>query len=360
MATPGDGPEVEKPKLLPTDNQDRAATANNQSQGTTHAGNAPNPPDTTQATDVPVTQLTGETDQQALLDTAAKQTTTGADSAHQPSDTTNPERASGADQGSTNSTARNGNKALENAPEHSDDGHASGTIETKDDTPDSKYARSKNLQEPPIAPSQEHSSRVVAPDNGVGSQEATPLAAENPGQEDKAAGPEIQNAGPPQESPSDGLFYSPETSHAPPLAQRSGAAMFPSLSTAQQEQMSWEALAQAEDTIVADTDGLDRANDYMSDGGYESEGFSSGSTSAESSIRDYMFENGRRYHRFREGSYNFPNDDVEQEREDMKHAMIKLLCGQKLHFAPIGDNPQEVLDIGTGTGIWVIESKELH
>ena len=40
----------------------------------------------------------------------------------------------------------------------------------------------------------------------------------------------------------------------------------------------------------------------------------------------------------------------------MKHAMVKMLCGQ-LYFAPIGEHPQEVLDIGTGTGIWAIESE---
>jgi ribosomal protein L11 methylase PrmA len=84
---------------------------------------------------------------------------------------------------------------------------------------------------------------------------------------------------------------------------------------------------------------------------------SSASTSIGSSVRDYMFENGRRYHSFRAGAYNFPNDDVEQEREDMKHAMVRLLSGQKLHFAPLGNNPQNILDIGTGTGIWAIESK---
>jgi methylase of polypeptide subunit release factors len=39
----------------------------------------------------------------------------------------------------------------------------------------------------------------------------------------------------------------------------------------------------------------------------------------------------------------------------MKHAMVKLLCGQ-LYFAPIGEHPHEVLDVGTGTGIWAIES----
>lgn len=175
--------------------------------------------------------------------------------------------------------------------------------------------------------------------------------------------------GPPQHNPeikgdrpihvlASGSTHDRHSSLLAPLTHPNGVNIFPSLSTAQQEQMSWEALTQAEQTIVADTDGSNRYADNMSDGGYESEGFSSGSTSAESCIRDYMYENGRRYHRFREGTYNFPNDDVEQEREDMKHAMVKLLCGQKLHFAPIGDNPQEVLDIGTGTGIWVIESKE--
>ena len=103
-------------------------------------------------------------------------------------------------------------------------------------------------------------------------------------------------------------------------------------------------------SIVVDQD------DVATDAGYGSDTRTAASTSLASSVRDYAFENGRRYHKFREGRYNFPNDDVEQEREDMKHAMVKLLC-QQLHFAPIGDNPQQILDIGTGTGIWAIESE---
>ncbi|KAK0655836.1 S-adenosyl-L-methionine-dependent methyltransferase [Cercophora newfieldiana] len=104
-------------------------------------------------------------------------------------------------------------------------------------------------------------------------------------------------------------------------------------------------------SIVVDGDELDD--------GYESDRATSASTSLAESMRDYIFENGRRYHRFREGRYNFPNDDVEQQREDMKHAMVKKLCGEKLFFAPIGDSPQEILDIGTGTGIWAIEMGDL-
>ena len=40
---------------------------------------------------------------------------------------------------------------------------------------------------------------------------------------------------------------------------------------------------------------------------------------------------------------------------DMQHKMWSITLDEKLHLAPIGSNPQNVLDIGTGTGIWAIE-----
>lgn len=97
-------------------------------------------------------------------------------------------------------------------------------------------------------------------------------------------------------------------------------------------------------------------DDGASDDGYGSSAPSAASTSISSSVRDYTFEANRRYHKFQEGSYQFPNDDPEQEREDMKHAMVTNLCGGRLHFAPL-ENPQNILDLGTGTGIWVIDSE---
>lgn len=63
-------------------------------------------------------------------------------------------------------------------------------------------------------------------------------------------------------------------------------------------------------------------DEHSSDAGYETDMASCATTSMSSSVRDYAFENSRRYHKFQEGRYHFPNDEPEQEREDMKHAMI--------------------------------------
>jgi SAM-dependent methyltransferase len=74
-----------------------------------------------------------------------------------------------------------------------------------------------------------------------------------------------------------------------------------------------------------------------------------------SSVINYPYENGRRYHAYREGAYYFPNDEKENERLDLTHHMFTMVLGDKLHLAPIGSNPQNILDIGTGTGLWCIE-----
>ncbi len=110
---------------------------------------------------------------------------------------------------------------------------------------------------------------------------------------------------------------------------------------------------EAETTIEADPALAGPTEDE--DEAYGSDTASRASTSISSSVRDYTFENNRRYHKFREGRYHFPNDEPEQEREDMKHAMIINLCNGRLHYAPL-ESPQTILDIGTGTGIWAIDS----
>ncbi|PVH70396.1 S-adenosyl-L-methionine-dependent methyltransferase [Cadophora sp. DSE1049] len=79
------------------------------------------------------------------------------------------------------------------------------------------------------------------------------------------------------------------------------------------------------------------------------------STSITSSIRNYQYENGRRYHALREGEYLLPNDEREQDRLDLHHHIFRLTLGGPLIRAPIPPNPQRVLDLGTGTGIWAMD-----
>ncbi|KAI1066399.1 hypothetical protein LB506_008276 [Fusarium annulatum] len=82
--------------------------------------------------------------------------------------------------------------------------------------------------------------------------------------------------------------------------------------------------------------------------------------SLRSSIMAFKWENGRRYHAYQDGSYWAPNDDRQQEAEDLMHEVYRIILGNSLYEAPIGDNPQKVLDIGCGTGIWAIEFADEH
>ncbi|KAK4039083.1 S-adenosyl-L-methionine-dependent methyltransferase [Parachaetomium inaequale] len=77
-----------------------------------------------------------------------------------------------------------------------------------------------------------------------------------------------------------------------------------------------------------------------------------------SSVRDHVYEGGLRYHAYRAGKYAFPNDEVEQNRDDMKHTMTLMLCRGAYFYAPVEgvlEEGGEVLDLGTGTGIWAME-----
>ena len=94
------------------------------------------------------------------------------------------------------------------------------------------------------------------------------------------------------------------------------------------------------------------AADDAEDDDFGSDGLSTDSTSITSSINKHIYENGRRYHKFHQGTYTVPNDEQEQDREDMKHAAVQRLCEGKLIYAPIGDNPQNIVE-------FVILEKEL-
>ncbi|KAL2814247.1 S-adenosyl-L-methionine-dependent methyltransferase [Aspergillus granulosus] len=83
-------------------------------------------------------------------------------------------------------------------------------------------------------------------------------------------------------------------------------------------------------------------------------------TSICSSILEHRYENGRRYNAYRPGAYWGPNDEKAQDHLDIGHHLHNLLTGGRLYLAPIADDVQKVLDIGTGTGIWAIDFADLH
>lgn len=55
-----------------------------------------------------------------------------------------------------------------------------------------------------------------------------------------------------------------------------------------------------------------------------------------------------------------PNDETEQDRLDMTHHLWGVRLNGELHLAPLPANPQRVMDIGTGTGIWAIDFADMY
>jgi SAM-dependent methyltransferase len=63
----------------------------------------------------------------------------------------------------------------------------------------------------------------------------------------------------------------------------------------------------------------------------------------------YTTIHGRRY----AGDYYIPNDEEEQTRQQMLHGVYLHLLGNELTTVRL-QNPEKILDIGTGTGEWAI------
>lgn len=53
-------------------------------------------------------------------------------------------------------------------------------------------------------------------------------------------------------------------------------------------------------------------------------------------------------------AYLYPNDEIELDRLDMQYEIIRMINEGRIFFAPL-ENPERLLDIGTGSGIWPIE-----
>lgn len=109
--------------------------------------------------------------------------------------------------------------------------------------------------------------------------------------------------------------------------------------------------------IVASVDDSD------ADSSLGSEDANSSTESVRSSIFEYRHENGRTYHKYKDGKYNLPNDYEENQRLDLQHNLCLLTFDNKLGLSPpnLPDSKvNRVLDVGTGTGIWAIDFGDEH
>lgn len=86
----------------------------------------------------------------------------------------------------------------------------------------------------------------------------------------------------------------------------------------------------------------------------DDEGSGADYCSVTDSIYDYRVENGRTYHAYMDGKYLLPNDEREKERLERVYKAIDTVFDGKAIFAPL-KNPQRIVDMGTGTGIWAID-----
>ncbi|KAH9878826.1 hypothetical protein J1614_002260 [Plenodomus biglobosus] len=112
----------------------------------------------------------------------------------------------------------------------------------------------------------------------------------------------------------------------------------------------------ADDSAADDHDG----DELASDSGFDSGSLLEDETDTlASSILNHRMENGRQYHAYRDGAYWGPNDEMAKEILDFAHHMYLLTFDQKLHLAPV-QNPQMILDCGTGTGIWAIDMADQY
>ncbi|KKY17443.1 putative umta [Phaeomoniella chlamydospora] len=110
----------------------------------------------------------------------------------------------------------------------------------------------------------------------------------------------------------------------------------------------------AEDPFPQLVPTLDEDGNEDNDSAYAGSITNTETTSLRSSILRYKEENGRTYHAYGSTEHWGPNDERAQDQQDLSHHLWTLALKGEYFIAPVV-NPQDILDLGTGTGIWVMD-----
>ncbi|KAI3548638.1 hypothetical protein CSPX01_03067 [Colletotrichum filicis] len=122
-------------------------------------------------------------------------------------------------------------------------------------------------------------------------------------------------------------------------------------------------IAAEEETALPYVTTLIVQNRYLDRFSQPAQSLASSTTSLSSSIFNHRVENGRTYHRYKDGQYSYPNDEKEADRLDLQHNLFLLTFYYQLGLAPCNakdSGVKRVLDVGTGTGLWAIEFADEH
>ncbi|KAK3352900.1 S-adenosyl-L-methionine-dependent methyltransferase [Lasiosphaeria hispida] len=96
------------------------------------------------------------------------------------------------------------------------------------------------------------------------------------------------------------------------------------------------------------------------DEGIDTASIASSTASLTESVYAYRKLHGRPYKKTSTTEYWAPVDETQNEGLEIIHNVLLMALGDKLYEAPIGDSPGNVLDVGTGTGIWAIDFADQH
>ena len=91
------------------------------------------------------------------------------------------------------------------------------------------------------------------------------------------------------------------------------------------------------------------APDEVDDSLYAGSIAGSETTSLKSSIARYREELGRTFHSYGSTEHWGPNDEKAQDQQDLGHQVWTLALKGQFFLAPVKE-PQQILDLGTGTG----------